>query len=86
MLEIYDMIGGVKDHEADIFDELISKGAKIKRPSDNSPNSGETLRAVFSCAADAEQALAQINNPSFKLRFPGSSGTTETNSHVQSNP
>ncbi|XP_031573979.1 cAMP-regulated phosphoprotein 21-like [Actinia tenebrosa] len=86
VLEIYNMIGGVKDHEADIFDELISKGARIKRPSDNSPSSGETLRAVFTSAADAEQALAQINSPNFKLRLPGSSSTTDNNSQVQSNP
>jgi hypothetical protein len=85
VLEIYDMIGDVKDHEADVFNELVSAGARIKRPSDNSPDSGETLRAVFSSAVDAEQALALVSSPSFKLRFPGCANPLDANSPVQSN-
>lgn len=84
VLEIYDLPSGITEQDADaLFEELKSAGAKIKWQDDTR----ETVRAVFSCAADADQALALINSPSYKLRVPGcTSNPVDATSSVQSNP
>lgn len=84
VLEIYDLSTVIKDQDADgLFEELKSAGAKIKWQGDTH----KTFRAVFSCASAADQALAVINSPHYKLRVPVcTSSPVDSTSSVQSNP